>query len=441
MTFLAKQFSKRWYRFLLVLLTVGLLTIGLAQPVHAAEFRDGTAVTIGADELIDDDLFITGQTVTVDGIVTGNLFAFGSDITVNGTIEGSLVMAGQVLTANGTVEGSVFASGYSLSVGSEAETHGNLFFSGFNLATASGSQIDHSLYGSGYQMILDGRVADNVNVGAGALEVTGTVGGDIMGSVNSGDEQASEFWMPTFGTSVSVVPPGLRVSDDAQVAGDVSVEIIQPEETEAAAAPFYSLANERTRWIVGELIALLLVGFLFLWLRPKWLHRTSAVAQERWLPSLGTGVLAILGAIILLPVAIGILILLAMVADWISLGQLTAPVLGLGITGLALVTAVFFFLVGMVSKIIVADWGGRLLSRRSEGLDSTVMNFVGLAAGLIIYMLLRALPYGIGFVIGLIITLLGVGAFFLSISRIRWPQLVTTKAPKPVQEQPRESIA
>jgi len=435
MTFLTQQFNKRRLRLLLALLTVGVLTAILTRPAHAAEFRSGDTAVVGTDEVIDDDLFISGQTVTVDGVVTGNLFAAGAIVTVNGTVEGSLFMAGRTLAANGTVNGSLFASSYSMSVGPEADTDGNLYFSGFSLTTEQGSQVGRGLYGGGYQMILNGEVANDVNVGVGALELNGIVGGDMRGNVGTPEDNEPNFFMPSFEGDVAVIAPGLRVGENAQVGGDVAVDVVQPEEI--TPVPFYSLANERTRWVIGELIALLIVGFLLLWIRPRWLRRTSTVAQERWLPSLGIGLLAIIVAIILLPLAVGLIILLTIAGDWISLGQLTTSILGLGLTGLVFATAVFLFLVGIVSKIIVAFLCGYLLVQRPADTAVSTWDFIALAVGIVIYILLRALPFGIGFIIGLIITLLGVGAFFLTLRRTPRPRTVTVVT----KERPREAPA
>ncbi|MCP4205359.1 MAG: hypothetical protein GY769_25895, partial [bacterium] len=40
-------------------------------PATAIEFRGGQHVVVGTDEVILDDLYVTGETVTVDGKVEG----------------------------------------------------------------------------------------------------------------------------------------------------------------------------------------------------------------------------------------------------------------------------------------------------------------------------------------------------------------------------------
>lgn len=87
-----------------ILLVMGLV-IGLVKPAYATDFRGGDTVVIGADEVIEDDLFVTGGTVTIDGIVRGDLFATGETVTVNGQVEGSLLISGRTLVLDGTVNG------------------------------------------------------------------------------------------------------------------------------------------------------------------------------------------------------------------------------------------------------------------------------------------------------------------------------------------------
>ncbi len=79
------------------------LVLGLAGIALAADFRAGDTVTIGKNEVIDNDLVITGQNVIVDGTIKGDLVVTGGKIVVNGTVHGSLLAAGQSLTINGAV--------------------------------------------------------------------------------------------------------------------------------------------------------------------------------------------------------------------------------------------------------------------------------------------------------------------------------------------------
>jgi hypothetical protein len=435
MNFLIGNSGKRWMHLLLGLALLMIFTVGLAQPAYAAEFRNGDTVVIAEDEVIDDDLFIAGQTVTVNGAVNGDLFAAGADVTVNGPVAGSLFVTGRTLAANGAVSGSVYASGYAFTLGPEASAGRNLYFGGFSLTMAPGSQVGRSVYGGGYQMILNGEVADNVSIGAGALELNGTVGGDVRGDVGNPDNPAPTFFMPPFEGAVPAVSPGLRVGENAQVTGDVDVNVASADAAETP--PIYSLANARTRWVVGEFIALLIIGALLLWLWPGWLRRTSAAAR-RWLPSMGTGLLTVIVAIVAVPIALGLIVLMAIAGGWLTFNQLTVPILGVGLAALVFVVAAFLFVAGLLSKLVVAYLGGRLLLQRSLTASISFLDFVALALGVLIYMVLRALPFGIGWVIGFLVMLLGLGAIVSTLRRMPRPRTATVPA---TVERRREALA
>ena len=93
--------KKRYWTLLALLVFFGLLALALASPVSAADFRSGDDVVIGANEVIDDDLFAAGNRVEINGTVTGDLWATGSEVIVNGEVEGSVFIAGQTLAVNG----------------------------------------------------------------------------------------------------------------------------------------------------------------------------------------------------------------------------------------------------------------------------------------------------------------------------------------------------
>ena len=65
------------------------------------QFRNQPQIIIGAGDVIDDDLFLTGETVEMNGTVNGDLFATGQRITINGEVNGNLFVSGSDITLNG----------------------------------------------------------------------------------------------------------------------------------------------------------------------------------------------------------------------------------------------------------------------------------------------------------------------------------------------------
>jgi len=142
---------------LFLVLTLG---FGIAATAKAVEFdQDGI---VEADEIIDDDLFIGGDTVEINGTVNGDLIAFGSVVKINGTVHGSLVTSAQSVLVNGNVDGSVYAGSGTLTLGSKTEIGRNLYYGGFNLSAEPGSIVakgssDWGLSGSAFRSCWSGR--------------------------------------------------------------------------------------------------------------------------------------------------------------------------------------------------------------------------------------------------------------------------------------------
>jgi hypothetical protein len=405
-----------------VLLVTGLLAFGLADSTQAADFRGGENIVIGADEVIDDDLFVAGNRVEVNGTIKGDLFASGREVIVNGRVEGSLMIAGQTLRLNGPVGGSLYSGGYSLTIGPESDIGRNLFFGGFSLRTDDGSVIGRGLHMGGYQAMLNGDVAHDVNMGVGALELNGSVGGDVLAEVASPDDaQAPVMVLPG---SVATIPPGFRMAESASVGGELDVQ----ETIRAAGGPSpaqigaLTIARRIARRI-GEFIALLIVGGLLLYYGPSLMQRASEQIQEQPLPSAGWGFLVALIFFIGVPIVAAVIVLIAILGGLITFGQLFGDILALGGGALAMVVAVFAFVLALVTKSIVTFLGGQLiLDRLAASMSSGFgKNFLALAIGAFIYEILRAIPFGLGWVIGVIVTLVGLGAIYFVGREMRSP--------------------
>ncbi len=85
---------------------VTLMALVLAAPARAFDSRSGESILIPAGEVIEDDLYLFGNTITIDGTVKGDVIAFGSTITIGqtGVVEGDLMGAGQSVIVNGQVQ-------------------------------------------------------------------------------------------------------------------------------------------------------------------------------------------------------------------------------------------------------------------------------------------------------------------------------------------------
>lgn len=420
-----------WFRVGLALALVLIGAFGLVRTAQAVEFVDDS--TIPSGEVIDDDVFIAGSNVVIDGAVTGDLFATGATVTVNGEVGGSLVAAGQTIVVNGVVSGSIYAGSSSLELGPEAQVGRNLYYGGFSVETKPGSVINRDLLFGGYQAIVGGEVISDVNVGGTALEISGTVGGNVnadVGDPGPGFDSFPGFFSPP--GAPAIIRPGIRVSDEAQIGGEVrySSSVRQdeaidaapeggviyqtpvPSEREQARPP--SIELQFGRWILERLrqfFTLMVFGALALWLIPILLERWTTQARNYPLPAAGWGLVTLLlgyaGIAFIGMVILGIGVLLSV----ITLGGLSDTIFGIGFSSLGLALTILNFLVGYGSKLVVAYLAGKMILQ-SLAPQSADRKIWPLLLGVSLYVLFRAIPI-VGWFIGVIVTLIGLGAIWL----------------------------
>ena len=218
-----KQETRRFVSLGLILVAILLVMLfPLAKRGMAADIITGNPnVVIEEDEVIEDDLFVSGAVVEIHGTVIGDVFASGQEVIVDGTIDGALVMTGQFLELNGEVDGMLAASGYGITLGPNASVSRSAYIGGFSLEADEGSMIGRSVYVGGYQLMLNGEIGRDLAAGAGAVELNGSVGGDVvldMGEATS-DAVPPSNWRGFLPGGVRVIDPGFRQGEKAEVAG------------------------------------------------------------------------------------------------------------------------------------------------------------------------------------------------------------------------------
>ena len=427
--------KKKVFLIFIPLFLVLMIGFGAAATVKAVEFDEDGIIEEG--EVINDDLFIANDTVEINGIINGDVFAGGSVVKVNGTINGSLAVGAQTVQVNGKVTGSVYTGSGTLTLGNDAEVGRNLYYGGFNLTTADGSYINRDLLVAGYQALLSGEVGRDVRAAAGALEINGVVGNDVFAEVGGTEssQQPMNFTGPP-GVE-TIVPSGIRVSEDAIIGGSLTYRSSENQASAIAITPPGGIEFEyepRTSpqtepeeigqvgssalvatWMIKRVrtfVTLLLLGGLIVWQLPGLLRKVSDKAEQEPLPSLGWGLVAILVVYLGALLVVGLIIAGAIFFGVVTLGELARVILVIGFSSLGLIMAGFGLLVSYGSKIIVSYLVGKLLLKwLAPKYDGGLI--WPLVLGLLLYTFLRAIPLGFGLLVGIVVTLVGIGAIWL----------------------------
>jgi hypothetical protein len=178
------------------------------------------------------------------------------------------------------------------------------------------------------------------------------------------------------------------------------------------------IQNEQlVEWVVDRIeayITYFIVGLIFMWLFPKYFNDWANKIRSSPLSVSGYGllglVIALNGFIVFLVIA-ALLLAIGLGLGYITLWQLAFYFWGIGFSSLVLAFFVFAVFVFYISKTIVAYLAGLLIMERFTQDPIKHKAFV-FALGLLIYVLLAAIPY-FGWVVGVIATTLGLGAVFL----------------------------
>jgi hypothetical protein len=417
------------HRFLVLFGLVSVLTSLLlfATPAWAIETRAGENVTIGPDEVVEDDLYVGANIVTVEGTVRGDLVAVGGTVRVDGgTVEGDLISAGQTVIVNGRVEDDVRIAGQALLVGEDAQIEDDLIAAGFSLQTERGSTVGGELLYGGYQALVAGNVGENLRGGMTAFELDGEVEGNVNVEVDGGGAQPAggQFAPSPPAVPIPTVEPGLTLTDMAQIGGDLryksssrgeiasgaqiggdvsyqqrSAEEARPAQTGAAAVLLESLRR---------LVVLLLIGLLLVWLAPRLVRGVGDTMRSRPLLSLGWGVLDFLIVGVLVIVVLAATILLAIVFGLVTLGGLIPAIVSIGILTDAVLMVAFLISIFYLAPVVVSFLGGRMLLGQFQP-DREAGRVLPLVIGILLYVILRAIPI-LGAIVAVIVVLLGLGA-------------------------------
>lgn len=435
---------KHLHRFLSIFVLLTLVSLAITSPARAFDGRSGNDVTIGRDEVINDDLYVTSETFTLDGTVKGDVIAMGKLITINGTVEGDLIAAGSAVVINGTVTDDVRIAGAALQVNEGASIGDDLIAAGASLETKAGSTIGGDLVLAGAQGALDGNVDGNVAAFTGALELSGTFGKDVEAYVDASGEgdhvMPVNMYMTDVPISVPSVNAGLSVDDKASIAGDLkytsSVELSIPEaavggkitRTEPVVKPEDVIVEPSNgqkvlnwgfnmlRWMVTLILISLVLGWLF----PKFMKGVPGKLWESPWPSLGWGAVAFTAVFFIGLLSFVLWIIGMVIASSLTLWWLAAAISMLGLLAQITLTFGLILVTFLLTQIVVGENIGRwLLSRVSPELAEHKYwpSILGIVVLVLLLSLLSfpLLPFigTLGFLVKVAVVFFGFGALWI----------------------------
>ncbi len=439
------RFCKPWACLTLVLALVFAGVFGMPQSARAYGIIAGD--TIPAGEVIDNDAVVTGADVVVDGTVNGDVLAVGDTVTINGAVKGSLVAIGLTVVINGEVDGTVYTAAQTLELGPSASLSRNIYFAGFRLITRPGSLVERDLVAGSIGAELFGEVGRDLKAVVGLVELVRKLGESMdwqwgmfrlrSSSVNEPVSPASqEPVVTTSGGMLMVIRPVEQrdVSRAASTSGSLYQSQVQAETDEPDSQR--DVVREQIQARLEEFVTLLIIGVLAVWLIPSLLDRWVGQVRATPLPSAGYGLVAYVTGFTGTSLVAALILVTGLWLGFVTLWKLAFLFWGLGYSSLVLAFSAFALFVFYGSKVIVAHLAGTLILERLAP-RAAKYRLLPLVLGLVLYVLLRSIP-ALGWVIGVIVTLLGLGAVWLARHHLHHPERLNERqstTPEEVQSE------
>lgn len=256
-----------------------LAAVVLSSGVASAEVRAAPAVTIGADEVVKEDLYAAASTVRVEGIIEGDLVTTAGTVEIPGQITGDLLALGGNIRVSGKVGGSVRVAGGELEL--RGPVTEDVLAGVGTLRIDSASAIGRDVMATAGEARVLGPIQGNLRLTGGNI----TLGAPIGGKANLTAQSLS------LEDGAKVTTLTYRGQQPAKVAAGAEVGTLEklelPERSPVAMVTGFIVAWFRA------FFAFTVLGVLLALVSPHFARAVPEVLRERPWQSLGWGALVL----------------------------------------------------------------------------------------------------------------------------------------------------
>jgi len=386
----SKKDMKKIFSVLVIGLAFSFLFVPVIRGAVVTTTGEERVAAVPKNQVVNDDLFITGQEVLVEGTVNGDVYAAGGMVRIRGTVNGDVLAAGgnveisgkitqDIRAAGGNVRideaqvgDSVTVVGGNISIDKETKIGGGLVFGGGSID--SQANVGRGITGGGGAVTLDGIVAKDIQVGAGALTLGSgaKVNGDL---IYSSEEEPRFVGEATVSGKIrKVIPSQLSLAKE-----------LRPQYIRNVGQGIFRGLTIGFR--IWSYFAALIVGLVILKLFPKESQIVAETVEKKLFSSLGWGFLIfllagpafILGMVTLVGIPLTLILFMLLLID--------------------------LYIAKVFIGLAIGNWLGRILNQK-------VHVYVSFAVGLAVYTLLHTARY-IGFFVEVVGCLAGLGALVI----------------------------
>ena len=330
--------------------------------------------TSSEDSFKKSDIYLIGDNITIDYIIDGNLFVIANSVTINSQIGGdAFIMADSI-----TIE----EQGYVFS---------NLFAVSDDLNIKG---VVYDVYALSKKTNLSGYIYRDLKISSDDLSISGIVGRNAFVNCSNltfsqaNESENSESKITSNGSingNLNYSAPNEISIPEGAVSGETNYTKEITQETNS-----FNLQDAIIS-LVSMIVTIVIIWLICLWLAPKFLNNTTQLITKKPLPVIAYGILT--------PIAIVIVSIIALLLG------ITAKI------GL-LAFMVLFILILIGSPIFIITINNIICNKLK--IEKTAKTFGILILSSIVLWLIELIPY-VGFIVGLIAGIIGLGIITMSL--------------------------
>lgn len=437
----------KFYKLFSALALFTLMTITIVSPAYAFDGRRGDKIVIQAGDTVNDDLYVSVNEFVLDGTVNGDVVVFAQTVTINGTVNGDLMTGAQTVVINGAVTGAIRMAGSVLFVGEKAKIGGDILGAGYSIEVRKGSTIGRDAIFAAGQILLSANVTRNMTAATSALEIDGNIGGNVTADVGEAGQSRNgpppTMFMSHVTVPLPVVRDGLTIDPSSHIAGDMvytqrtdlsfpdgvvagKITRTQPTMDKNTLTTQNTAGLKVVTWgfnLMRSLFTFILLGLLLAWLLPSFINGLSDKLQAKPWPSLWWGIVTCAGFLFSLLIIVFVTVLGAILFGILTLGGLSAAIIGLGVLAFFATILAFLLAVTLMAKIVFGmTLGNWILVRLNSPLVKnkywTIVIGIVITVTTIAILTFPLIPGFLGGFLNFLIVLFGLGAIWLWVHNV-----------------------
>lgn len=349
------------------------LVVFVALGAAMAASMSGDTVTF--NETVPEDLYVAGETVDVQADIEGDLVVAGRNLAVNARVAGDVLAAGEIITLAAPVADDARMAGRRLMV--DNQVGGHLVATGDRVHIGPDAEVSDWAWLAGREITVEGSIGPGSRLAGQTVTLSGEVRGDLIVYARQLILTPTAYIDGNLTVHSNSSP---RIDDNAQIAGELNVNMEPTEQPGAEWRPGFGL--------FGAVLAIVTAVFIYL-LFPVFMVSSAERLKGSPFKSLGVGLLAL----ILTPVIIMLLFMTGLGA-----------VLGLALLAVYLL----MLLIGSVTgSVFLAALGLRLAGKEESA--ARILSAIAVALAVIVIQIIQTVPV-VGNLLTLVLFIVGLGA-------------------------------